>query len=441
MPRSRLPRLSSIKGGSFEPSKRNPISLRNDEGLDSHLKQLKIGGESSPISISDNLLNITEDFSVEKNSEFHQELKVSGELYADNALPIVVSRTGLTTFRHSEEAQSCVSIRASADGAGTLTFSEEAGTILSDGGALTIGWTGILYLEDDNTQAATLQDLGGSAVFQLNNNSANAGNFNITVNANGGTDITTLDSDGALGHLSFAPNGDLKLNPSSAKTIITATDGLYFDGGTDTYIHEVSADKLEIVVGADEMVTLDEANQRITLESDKLVYKAGAGDEYSVEDSAYAGMILGYRCIGEDSVHASYTLTTSFAVPHADMTTRFIAPPSGNVEVMVQIFMNSSTSNKILYLGLSDNATYNSLGVQYEHNAQYPDETDDGTIQHFWTITGLTAGDTYNYWLGAKTSGTNKFLIWGGDSSGRYPDFIMKVVALPKAVSDFATFG
>ena len=175
---------------------------------------------------------------VEKNSEFHQELKVSGELYADNALPIVVSRTGLTTFRHSEEAQSCVSIRASADGAGTLTFSEEAGTILSDGGALTIGWTGILYLEDDNTQAATLQDLGGSAVFQLNNNSANAGNFNITVNANGGTDITTLDSDGALGHLSFAPNGDLKLNPSSAKTIITATDGLYFDGGTHTYIDE-----------------------------------------------------------------------------------------------------------------------------------------------------------------------------------------------------------
>jgi hypothetical protein len=123
------------------------------------------------------------------------------------------------------------------------------------------------------------------------------------------------------------------------------------------------------------------------------------------------------------------------------MTVRFIAPPSGAVEVMVQIFMNSSTSNKILYLSLSDNATYNSIGVQYEHNAQYPDETDDGTIQHFWTITGLTAGTTYNYWLGAKTSGTNKFLNWGGDASGRYPDFIMKVTALPAATSDFAVYG
>ena len=179
----------------------------------------------------------------------------------------------------------------------------------------------------------------------------------------------------------------------------------------------------------------------LTIDTDGTFIMKKDGTEFSVANSAYAGMILGYRMIGEDAGHDAYALTTSFAVPHADMTTRFIAPPSGNVEVMVQIFMNSSTSNKFLYLGLSDNATYNSIGVQYEHNAQYPDETDDGTIQHFWTITGLTAGDTYNYWLGAKTSGTNKFLNWGGDASGRYPDFIMKVTALPAATSDFAVYG
>ena len=123
------------------------------------------------------------------------------------------------------------------------------------------------------------------------------------------------------------------------------------------------------------------------------------------------------------------------------MTIRFVAPPSGAVEIMVQILMNSSTSNKSLSLGLSDNATYNTIGVQYEQIAQFPDENDDMTIQHYWTVTGLTAGTTYNYWLGAKTSGTTKWLNWGGNASGTYPEFIMKAVALPKSASDFAEYG
>ena len=320
--------------------------------------------------------------------------------------------------------------------------------------------------------------------------------YKIQVSQHGATTISTIDDDATAGHLTMQPDGDLVLDPASQKTIINATDGLYFDGGTHTnisessddtlrfivggtnlvdmteaatnsvninnseltidaakklyfdsstlghtYITESSADVLDVYVGGDKMLTLDEANDRISLNATKHVAGLADGTEFSVANSSYAGMILGYRCIGEDATHASYTLTTSYAVPHADMTTRFIAPPSGAVEVMVQIFMNSSTSNKFLYLGLSDNSTYNSIGVQYEHNAQYPDETDDGTIQHFWTVTGLTAGTTYNYWLGAKTSGTNKFLNWGGDATGRYPDFIMKVTALPAAASDFAVYG
>ena len=165
-----------------------------------------------------------------------------------------------------------------------------------------------------------------------------------------------------------------------------------------------------------------------------------AGTEFSVANSAYAGMILGYSGIGEDVVHSSYTLTTGYVVPNSAMTVRFIAPPSGGVEVFVQIYHNASTSNKSLFLGLSDNASYNTIGVQYEQIARYPDETDDNLINHRWFITGLTPGNTYNYWLGAKTGGTNAFLNWGGDASGRYPDFIMKVTALPAATANFAVY-
>jgi len=59
------------------------------------------------------------------------------------------------------------------------------------------------------------------------------------------------------------------------------------------------------------------------------------------------------------------------------------------------------------------------------------------TIRHSWTLTGLTAGTSYTRWLGAKSSSTTgtPHLQWGGNSSGAYPDFIMKAIALPATIS------
>lgn len=147
----------------------------------------------------------------------------------------------------------------------------------------------------------------------------------------------------------------------------------------------------------------------------------------------YAGQIIGYRMIGEDASHASYTLTTSYAVPDSNMKCRFVVPPSGAVEVMIQIHANASTSNRYVYFGLSDNATYNTIGVSYEQQARFPDETDDSVVQHFWVVTGLTEGATTEWWLGARTNAINSYLNWGGNSTGRYCDFIMKITALPPA--------
>ena len=165
-----------------------------------------------------------------------------------------------------------------------------------------------------------------------------------------------------------------------------------------------------------------------------------AGTQFSVANSAYAGTILGYRMIGEDGTHDTYTLTTSLAVPDSDMTVRFIAPPSGAVEVMVQIYLDGA-SNRSITVGLSDNAIYNSLGATYEQLTGMVDESDQYVHQHYWTVTGLTAGDTYNYWFGIKHSTSTGYITWGGTGTGRYCDFIMKVTALPEATSDFAVYG
>ncbi len=177
----------------------------------------------------------------------------------------------------------------------------------------------------------------------------------------------------------------------------------------------------------------------ITLDSETGNFIAKkAGTEFSVADSAYAGMIIGYRMIGEDTAHSTYTLTTSFVVPDSDMTVRFIAPPSGAVEVMVQVLFDGA-SNRVLNLGLSDNATYNTIGATYETIAGMVDETDQQLINWRVVVTGLTAGNTYNYWLGATANGGS--LLWGGTGTGRYSDFIMKVTALPTATADYAVYG
>ena len=213
-----------------------------------------------------------------------------------------------------------------------------------------------------------------------------------------------------------------------------------FDSDIDESVRVKSNGNLELdAVGDIAINAVSNGSLALELSNGKYIAKNN-GVEFSSPKSAFAGMILGYRMIGEDASHASYTLTTSYAVPNSDMTVSFVAPPSGCVEVMVQIYANASTSNRFLYFGLSDNATYNSIGVGYEQLHRMPDETDDSTVQHYWTITGLTAGTTYNYWLGAKANLTNAFLNWGGTTTGRYCDFIMKVTALPIATSGFAEY-
>ena len=63
-------------------------------------------------------------------------------------------------------------------------------------------------------------------------------------------------------------------------------------------------------------------------------------------------------------------------------------------------------------------------------------------LKNHWVVTGLTAGTTYKWWLGAKTTGgTGGVLRWGGTATNEYPPFIIKATALPTAATDFAVYG
>jgi hypothetical protein len=56
----------------------------------------------------------------------------------------------------------------------------------------------------------------------------------------------------------YREGGGVQLNEGNLK--LPATSALYFDGGSDTYIQEGSADRLDFVVGGDTMLVMDEAN-------------------------------------------------------------------------------------------------------------------------------------------------------------------------------------
>ena len=157
---------------------------------------------------------------------------------------------------------------------------------------------------------------------------------------------------------------------------------------------------------------------------------------------AYAGMILGYTDIGLNESHASLNLTTSYVVPTDEFSVSFVVPPSGNVSIdfQIQYYMGSSGAGT-LHAGLSTaNATSGYAALEAYHEQVFDDTGAriGVTIVHGqWTITGLTAGTSTEYWIGFKslsTTGTPK-IQWGGNVSGRYSSFIMKATALPATIT------
>ena len=198
---------------------------------------------------------------------------------------------------------------------------------------------------------------------------------------------------------------------------------------TITSLDKIVADDFEVDSGAS--IILDAHNGRFIAKN--------AGTQFSPTNSAYAGMILGYTDIGLDEATASYNLTNSYAVPTSEFNVVFTAPPSGKVEIFIQIqFDCGANAVGDLYAGLSDNATYNTIeDINEELLIDQSGRNGLDTVQHIWTVTGLTGGISYTYYVGFKSSNTTgtPHIQWGGNAANGSPDFIMKATALPVTIA------
>ena len=372
-------------------------NLRLDNNLDSHHKPVKIGEDITGLQLADKDVKIEGDLLLAGNikNDDNDNLNIDGDVIVGGDLTV----TGNTlTFGNGKIIQNETS----------NTIELTTPILLIDGEEVGVGSDAILTLSSyTGSDPKIIFKAGGDNKWAIGHDETDDHfKFDFETGFIGADTKMTLTGDGDLTVV-----GDLQVNGDDIKC----------DGAMN----------LEAEGGA---ITLDASNGNFLAKKD--------GTEFSVANSAYAGMILGYRMIGEDAAAATYALTTSMAVPLSDMTVRFKAPPSGAVEVMVQVYLDQLSTRRNITFGLSDNATYNSIGNSYEHKVMSTDDRENDTVvQNHWTITGLTAGDTYNYWFGAKTSGVIATLGWGGTSASEYPDFIMKVTALPTAVSDFAVYG
>jgi hypothetical protein len=264
---------------------------------------------------------------------------------------------------------------------------------------------------------------------------------NVTLDSAG--DITLDADDGAI----YLKDGGTTFGFFSTGGSVT-TLKLLEDGGAGTDSLAISAAEhgntiitTNDIAGTDANLTLN-IDGDITLNSATGVFIAEkSGTEFSAANSAYAGMILGYTALAIDAGDASYTTTTSMAVPHSSLQVTFRAPPSGKVEISVSVFVDTVAGRNLVF-GLSDNSTYspidfpNADDVTNEHYVYKGDETDEEDVTHQWVVEGLTPGTSYTWYFGAKaliTAGAY-VLKWGGNVTGEYAPFIMKATALPATI-------
>ena len=300
-------------------------------------------------------------------------------------------------------------------------------------------------LEENGSNRVAL----GNSVTVNDDNTTVIGNTDIILDADG--DIT-LDADGGEVYLKDGGNTFATFTTASSRPALILYEDI--SGGTSDYFRILTT-----ASGETTMSTVDgggiAGHFNLDVDGDiRLNSLTGSfslqnnGTQFSVADSAYAGMILGYTTVGIDAADDSYTLTTSMRVTDSAHKVKFVAPPSGVVEIFVSIY--ADTSRRAIVFGLSDhNITYSAIDfpsaddITNEHKVYIPGGSiDDLQLNHYWVVTGLTPGTQYEWTLGAQVQlSTGGVLRWGGDISGEYQPFIMKATALPAAVTDFAVYG
>ena len=201
--------------------------------------------------------------------------------------------------------------------------------------------------------------------------------------------------------------------------------------------------------GSDADFTLD-VDGDIHLDSATGVFIAKrAGVEFSPANSAYAGMILGFTEIFDDSISSEDTFqstTTSFV--NLSLTqgggekylkVAFVVPPSNKVLIKVHL-PACAYCDGTLHLGLATDDSATTLHEDYERRVWDVDETDTVGIFYQWVVHGSdhswSAGESKTLYAMVKEDTAGGRLFSGDGSLANYGAWTMEAVALPATIGD-----
>ena len=317
----------------------------------------------------------------------------------------------------------------------------------------TINIQGSLTVNGDSVQTGT--DAGATTLNEL-------------------SDVTYSSGDLTIDSLDTIISGALVVDSSGDITLDADGGNIIFKDGSQTVVDfDVDNDRLSIYydannwfrigVAANGATTLTTSDQdpgsdgHLTLDADgaiRLDSHSGdfitmyQGTEFSATDSAYAGMILGYtRLQGDLSTQGVFEIQNSVTVEDSTHQITFKTPPSENVEIQATFVLNAVSTDSRVVVGLSDNATYNSIGVQFEYDSTGisfgDDEVDDGvrTVQFVLGASELASiGSSNTFYIGFGTAGVTKtiYLQYGIRATHGIADhpFVIKATALPATIYD-----
>ena len=240
------------------------INLKSDKVLDKHLKPIKSGEDNTSLELAseDNGAKVKGDLDITGNINVGGKLVTTGQGGSSSA-------TG--TGSPNVDIESSNDIRLSSLN-GAITF-YKGNTVINEMQGMSSGFNLKMYPEDYSGN--------GTADFASINVGTN-GELTISTTSLSDADITLV-----------TPVGQIVSNSKhifNHDIILDDADKLRLDGNLsgNTYIHEVSADKLEIVVGDIVMLTLDEANGRIDILADEI--RLADEDSSTFSGSASSGV-------------------------------------------------------------------------------------------------------------------------------------------------------
>ena len=158
----------------------------------------------------------------------------------------------------------------------------------------------------------------------------------------------------------------------------------------------------------------------------ELYFTNDIGTSYLISNGS--GTILGSQ-YHHPSSESTYSLTTSFTnIDSTYAKIGFVGPSSNRVLIEIQLFLEEGATATTVYLGLSNNSTYTTVGASYEKNVGYG-RNRKKIINCKWVVSTVS-GTSYTYYIGAKASSANGTLKWGGTASLGNPPLIITATAL-----------